>query len=267
MLLRLARCTSIFLLAIPSTVAAQDKELAKQLTNPVASLVSVPFQLNHDSGYGPNDGSRIVLNVQPVIPFKINDEWNLISRTIITIVRQNDIVGSSGTQFGLGDTVQSLFLSPSKPGSNGVIWGAGVVLLLPTATEPELGGDKWGAGPTGVVLRQSGPWTYGVLANHIWSFAGSDDAADVNATFLQTFLTYTTEDSWTFALNTESTYDWESEQWSVPVNFMVNKLVNMNGQPVSFQAGIRYWADGPEGGPEGFGARAGATLLFPKSPG
>ncbi len=154
--------------------AAQDTELAKQLSNPVASLISVPFQFNYDSGFGPEDGHRVTLNIQPVIPITLNEDWNLISRTILPVIWQEDIAGPSGSQFGLGDTVQSLFLSPSAAGPGGIIWGAGPVFLLPTSTDPLLGTDRWGAGPTGVVLMQSGPWTYGMLANHIWSFAGQE---------------------------------------------------------------------------------------------
>lgn len=245
-------------------VRAEDTDLAKQLSNPVASLVSVPFQFNYDRGFGPDDGYRAVLNIQPVIPFELSDDWNVISRTIMPIVSQNDIAGRSGTQTGLGDITQSLFFSPASPSSGGVIWGAGPVFLIPSATDDLLGGGKWGAGPTGVVLKQSGSWTYGILANHIWSFAGSDMRADVNATFLQPFLSYTTGDAWTFGLNTESSYDWTNDQWSVPINATVSKLVQLGSQPVSFGAGLRYWAETPENGPEGFGFRLSMTLLFPK---
>jgi len=255
-----------FLVAAAGVVPAfaQDSDLAKQLSNPVASLISVPFQFNYDSGYGPNDGHKTTLNIQPVIPISLNENWNMISRTIVPIIWQHDIAGPSGSQSGLGDITQSLFFSPKAPGPGGVIWGVGPVFLVPTATDPLLGGDKWGAGPTGVILKQSGPWTYGMLANHIWSFAGPDARPDVNATFLQPFVSYTTPDAWTFGLNTESSYDWEREAWSVPVNFTVSKLVKFGQQPVSLQAGVRYWADSPEGGPDGFGFRAGVTLLFPK---
>lgn len=260
-----ALAASMMVLAMEATSAsAQDADLAKQLSNPIASLISVPFQFNYDSGYGPNDGDRVTLNIQPVIPISLNEDWNLISRTIVPVIWQEDIAGPSGTQFGLGDTVQSLFFSPKAPGPGGIIWGVGPVMMLPTGTDPLLGGDKWGVGPTGVVLKQSGPWTYGILANHIWSFAGPDARPDVNATFLQPFISYTTADAWTFALNTESTYDWESGSWSVPVNFMVSKLVKFGEQPVSLGAGVRYWAESPEAGPDGLGVRASITFLFPK---
>lgn len=247
-----------------SLAEAQDADLAKQLSNPVASLISVPFQFNYDHGYGPDDGNKVTLNIQPVIPISLNDDWNVISRTILPVVNQNDIAGDSGHQFGLGDTLQSFFFSPKEPTAGGLIWGAGPVFLLPTATDDLLGGEKWGLGPTAVLLKQEGHWTYGVLANHVWSVAGNDDRDDVSSTFLQPFLSYTTPDAWTFTLNTESTYDWKHDEWSVPINFTVAKLTKFGEQPVSLQLGARYWATAPENGPEGFGVRAALVFLFPK---
>lgn len=246
-----------------SVAWAQDADLAKQLSNPIASLISVPFQFNYDRGFGPEDGHKTTLNIQPVIPISINEDWNVISRTIVPVVWQSDIAGESGDQFGLGDTLQSFFFSPKRPGPGGLIWGIGPAFLLPTGTDDLLGSEKWGVGPTAVALKQEGPWTYGALANHIWSVAGDHNREDVSSTFLQPFVSYTTQDAWTFALNTESTYNWESDEWSVPINFMVSKLTKFGDQPVSFQVGARYWATAPESGPEGWGLRANVTFLFP----
>ena len=168
-----ARASPLFLLAI-GCASAQD--VAKQLANPIASLISVPLQLNYDDGYGARgDGSVLRLNVQPVVPVALNDGWNVISRTVIPVIDQQDVPVSGRGESGLGDTVQSVFFSPKAPTASGWIWGAGPVLLLPTATDDALGGERWGGGPTVVALKQSGSWTYGALANHIESFAGNDD--------------------------------------------------------------------------------------------
>jgi hypothetical protein len=250
----------------PAPPAAADAEnLAKKLSNPVASLISVPLQSNFDFKIGPDDdGWRYQLNVQPVIPVSIGEDWNVIFRTITPLIYQNDIFPGAGDQFGLGDITQSLFFSPKAPSSfGGLIWGVGPVFLIPTATDDLLGGKKFGLGPTLVVLKQTGPWTVGILANHIWSVAGDDDRPDISSTFLQPFVAYTTKDAWTFTLNTESSYDWKGKQWSVPVNAQVTKLLRFGKQPVSIGAGVRYWAESPENGPEGFGGRLIMTFLFP----
>lgn len=242
---------------------AGDADLAQKLSNPISSLISVPIQYNFDHNIGPaDDGAKHVINVQPVLPISISDDWNMISRTIVPIVAQDDVFPGAGDQFGLSDAVQSLFFSPKQP-TNGIIWGVGPVALLPTGTDPLLTTDQWGAGPTAVALTQQSGWTIGILANHIWSFAGDKDRAEVNATFVQPFVSYTTPDAWTFGLNTESTYDWTAETWSVPINLTVSKLTKIGDQPISVGGGVRYWAESPDGGPEGIGARAVLTFLFP----
>lgn len=241
--------------------SSEDVELAKQLTNPVAALISVPMQFNYDTGIGPEDGSRLAVNVQPVVPMDLNADWMVISRTILPVVWQNDAVPGEGTQFGLGDTTQSLFLSPRAAGE--VIWGVGPIFLIPTATEGTLGAGKWGIGPTAVVLSQSGPWTFGALANHVWSVAGRSDRDDLSQSFAQPFLTYTTPAATTFFLNTESTYDWKNEDWAVPINFGANQLLNFGTQRVQIGGGLRYWVESSEGGPDGWGARLNFVLLFP----
>lgn len=249
----------------PGAGAQDAADLAKKLSNPVASMISVPFQFNYDDQIGPErDGERFQLNIQPVVPISLGEDWTMISRTILPVIDQDDIFPDAGEQFGLGDITQSLFFSPKNPGPSGIIWGLGPVFLLPIGTDELLSSEKWGAGPTAVVLRQSEGWTYGILANHIWSFAGDDDRDEVSATFLQPFLSYTTHDAWTFGINTEASYDWEAEEWSVPVNLSVSKLVTLGHQPVSLGATLRYWVDSTDAGPHGFGARAVITFLFPE---
>ena len=252
--------------ALPESEAAgasgdHDAELAKQLQNPVASLISVPFQNNFEFNLGPNDdGFKYTLNFQPVIPVSLSQDWNLIIRTIVPIISQDDVIPDT-SQSGLGDTVQSFFFSPKKP-VGGLILGFGPVFLWPTGTDPFLGTEKWGAGPTGLVLKQTGGWTYGLLFNHIWSYTGESGRNYVDSTFLQPFISYTTKSKTTFGVNTESTYDWHNSQWTVPINLSVSQLIKVGKMPVSLGLGVKYYAEAPGGGPD-WGVRFIVTPLFP----
>ena len=240
-----------------------DEEIALAAQNPVAAMISVPLQYNYDQNIGPQEtGHKNYVNVQPVIPFSLNEDWNLISRTILPVVWQSDIFPGSGSQSGIGDITQSFFFSPKKPTENGWIWGAGPVVYVPTASNDLLGADKWGLGPTAVFLKQEHGFTYGVLANHIWSTGGSG-RVNINSTYMQPFFSYTTKTHTTIALNSESTYNWEIEKWSVPFNLMVSQLVKVGEQRLQLQAGARYWATSPDSGPHGWGFRLTVTFLFP----
>jgi len=242
-----------------------DADLAQELSNPVADLITVPIQMNYDGNIGlQDDGWKLQTNIQPVIPFSLNDSWNLITRTIMPVTYQDDIFLGSGSDFGLGDINMSLFFSPKKPTSGGLIWGAGPVLLFPTATETLLGAEKWGAGPAMVALTMRGPWTIGMLANHIWSYAGDSDRQDISNTFVQPFVAYTTPSAWTYSVQSETTYNWKTENWSIPLNAAISKLVWLGKLPVSLQAGVGYWLESPETGPEGFRFRLQANFVLPK---
>ncbi|MET0658054.1 MAG: transporter [Steroidobacteraceae bacterium] len=242
---------------------ADADALAKQLSNPVAALISVPFQFNYDSGYGTDDdGERWTLNIQPVVPISLNEHWNLISRTILPLIDQEDVIGSS-SQSGTGDTTQSLFLSPKQPLAGWIV-GVGPAFLLPTASDDLLGTEQWAIGPTFVVLTQTDSgWTYGALANQLWSVAGDDGRVDVNSLFMQPFLSKALGKGQTLTVNLESTYDWDGEQWTVPMNLTYSKVLKIGNQRLSIGGGGRAYLDKPDGGPE-WGLRFFVTLLFPK---
>jgi hypothetical protein len=230
---------AVLLNAAPLWAETSEEELAKKTQNPVADLISVPFQYNEDYNIGPNGVAKTTMNIQPVIPISLNKEWNLILRTIVPVIDAESPAPAVEELSGLGDTTQSFFFSPKEP-VQGWIIGVGPVLYYPTASHEALGAGKWGIGPTFVVLKQEHGFTYGLLASHISSFAGSGGRADISSTFLQPFFAYTTKTYSTLGLNSESTYDWKNDQWTVPFNLTVSQILKIGGQPLSLQLGYRY---------------------------
>jgi hypothetical protein len=266
--LAISAMTLAFMIPIafaPLAIAADSQEeLAKKTNNPVANLISVPLQLDYDQNIDPTrQGDRYQLTVKPVIPISISTGWNLISRTLVPLINQHEVSPGSGTQSGIGDITQQIYFSPKAPTASGLIWGVGPQALLRTGTD-NLSANKWGAGVDAVLLKQEHGWTYGVLTNHMWSFGGTGQT-NISATFLQPFLSFTTKHYTTYGINTESTYEWNSRQWSVPVNMTVTQLLKIGGQALTLQAGARYWADTPDTtGPKGWGVRLTVNFLFPK---
>jgi hypothetical protein len=251
-------------LALGQAAPAQDAAaLAKKLSNPVADLVSIPLQFNWAQGVGPEDDTRFILNVQPVIPLSMGPKWNMIMRVIMPFIGQPPLTEGGAAATGLGDVLASFFFSPKE---SSVIWGVGPALGLPSTAEATLGSGKWLAGPTFVVLKQSRGLTYGALANQVWSVAGNSSRADVSQLFVQPFLSYTSKAAVSFTINSESTHNWEAasgNKWTIPVNLMVAKMATFGPFPASYGGGIGYYLDKPAGGPD-WQLRGIITVLLPK---
>jgi hypothetical protein len=243
--------------------AESAEELAKKLSNPVAALISIPFQNNLDVGIGQNNGSKNTLNFQPVIPITLSPKLNLITRFIIPIVSQHNITAEGATQNGLSDAVVSAWFSPSEP-KNGVVWGVGPVFLVPIATNDMLGTKKLGVGPTALILKQSNGWTVGGLVNQIWSVAGDANRSDVSQMFIQPFLSYNWKSGAGLGINSEITQNWISSTTSVFINPTITAVTKLGTQIVSLAIGPRIPVAAPTGTMADFGVRAAVTFVFPK---
>jgi hypothetical protein len=217
-----------------------NEELAKQAENPVADLISMPFQSNFNFGVGPYGKLQYDMNFEPVIPFHITSDWNLITRTIVPVLSQPQLTPSGNREFGIGDVNPTFFLSPAHSGD--LIWGVGPTFTMPTATTKNLGSYKWSAGPAFVVLTIQGPWVVGVLANNQWSFASVGNGKNVNALLVQPFVNYNVPggDGWFIFSNPIITANWNSSgrKWVVPVGGGVGRLFRVGKLPIKVQIGF-----------------------------
>jgi hypothetical protein len=259
LLVTLACCT---VLVIAGNGYGKDSstELAKKTQNPVSDLISVPFQSNFNFGVGPEDRFQYVLNIQPVIPQHLSTKWNWIHRAIIPLIDQPAPVDA----FGLGDIQYQGFLSPAQ--SHGWTWGVGPVLQVPSATDDQLGTEKWSAGAGVVGLSMNGPWVYGALVNNIWSFAGDDDRADVNQMLIQPFVNYNLGRGLAIGSVPIITANWEApggQKWTVPLGAQVSQIIPIAKVPVNFLLGAYYNVVKPDNGPD-WSIRFQIALLFPK---
>lgn len=264
------------LLAACWTLTAWGQEdasaLAKQAQNPVADLISLPFQWNINFETGPLEKTQHILNIQPVVPFNLNKDWNLITRTIVPLMSQPPFLPGQDREYGIGDVQFSVFFSPVKPTSGGWIWGAGVIAQLDTATDDQLGQGKWGLGPTAVALTIRGPWVIGGLINHVWDVAGDDDRPDVNRTLIQPFVNYNFPKiaGRYLTFSPIITADWEADdsgdRWTIPLGLGIGQVMRWGKQPVNLSVAYYYNVEKPD-----FGAnqqlRLQLQLLFPKGKG
>ncbi len=253
----------------PAEVAATSEEaqaeaLQKAVQNPVASLISVPLQNNMNMGYGPFNRTQDVLNIQPVIPARISENWNLITRVIQPLVWQPYPNQNTGGEYGLGDMNPSFFLSPAKPGK--LIWGAGPTMVIPTATSDTTGQGQFSLGPSVVVLAQPPHWTLGALVNNVWSVAGESGRAPVNQMLLQYFINYNMKKGWYLQTAPIITANWRATSgniWTVPFGGGVGRIMKLGFQPINWQLQFYGNAAYPTGG-SSWTFRGQIAFLFPK---
>jgi hypothetical protein len=253
----------LFAASAPATVQAEQSEdqLRSAVQNPLADLISVPFQNNTDFGIGDHDRTKNTLNIQPVYPVGLGS-WLLVNRVILPVVYQPDLADDSGGEWGLGDTTWSFFFAPP---SKGVTWGFGPVALIPTSTKDETGAGEWGLGATAVALWQSPKWTVGALATNVWSI-NADEGNDVNLFTLQYFINRNLANAWYLTVAPINTANWEApegEEWTVPLGGGVGKIFRIGRLPVNGLAAAYYNVEKPEGAAD-WQLRLQLSLLFPK---
>jgi hypothetical protein len=260
----LAVAATALLAAAPAHAELSAEELAKLAQNPVGNLISVPFQNNSNLNAGPDKRTQNILNIQPVIPISVSDEWNIITRTIVPVISQPLPDGERSN--GIGDTVLTAFLSPAKPGK--WIWGAGPVLQIPTNSNSDLGNRNWGLGPSVVVLHldKGDPWVYGVLANNIWSLSDSGSGGSYNNGLIQPFVNYNFPGGFYVTSAPIITVNWKadrSQRWTVPLGGGVGKIFHLGRLPVNTQLSAYYNVVTPDNGPN-WQIRAQVQFMFPK---
>jgi hypothetical protein len=250
----------LLLAAAHSAFAQSADELAKQTQNPVANLITVPFQGNWDVGISDREAVSTTLNIQPVAPFSLTKSWNVILRVIMPLTSHPTDEGLRVN--GMSDTVATAFLAPSRSGH--VIWGAGPVLLLPTATSNTLGSEQVGVGPSIVALVQPGKWTTGILWNQVWSVDGAVDRADVNRGFFQPFANYNLPDGLAVGAQMEATANWDDDEvWTSSLVLTLSKVTVLGKRPVNFVIGAGPMVASPEGAAD-WRLRVQANFLFPR---
>jgi hypothetical protein len=252
--------------AMPVCAEMSAEELAKLAQNPVGNLISVPFQNNTNLNYGPEKGTQNILNIQPVIPISISDDWNIITRTILPVIWQPALGPDDSSVSGIGDLQFTAFLSPAKPGE--WIWGAGPIIQAPTNSNNKLGNDNWGIGPSFVVLHldHGSPWVYGVLINNVWSTTSNKQGGGYSNGLIQPFVNYNFEDGMYLTTAPIATVNWKAEasqQWTVPIGGGVGKIFHIGKLPVNTQISAYYNVVKPDFGPN-WQIRAQMQLMFPK---
>lgn len=257
---------AIFVLGLTNAYALDDAtELAKKSQNPVEKMVTIPFDSNFNFGYGPHQNTQYILNIKPVIPFALSDQWNLISRTIIPMQHQPNLFFNRDYMNGLGDINPSFFLSPANPGA--ILWGIGPTLVLPTATERQMGEGKYSLGPTFVLLTMPGRWVIGFLTYNVWSIGGQSNRPHVNSFEFQYFINYNMPQGWYLTTNSINTANWyaaSNDRWTIPLGFGAGHVFTVYKQPVNVSLQAYNNLKSPQTTGANWQAQLNISLLFPE---
>jgi hypothetical protein len=242
----------------------REEELLQKLANPLAALASLKLTLDMEYHIGPDlDGHRSTWTLQPTIPLHLGDQWNLISRSALPVIYQEDVAPGAGSQFGIGDLTEALYLAAVQPGKRGWIVGVGPVARIPTGQDDLLTMGKWAVGPSAAAVKQYEDFTVGVILSQFWSVGGSEKRADISLGTVEPFVTYRAEGLWNLSLHVPFSRDFNAKQWIIPATLTIEKLVSFQRYPITLSFGARYWADGPDSAPHDLGFQFSLTFVFP----
>jgi len=242
----------------------RDEALQQAAQNPVADLISIPLQNNFNFGVGPQDKMQYVGNIQPVVPFHLTENWNVITRTIVPFVYQPELAPGVGDVFGLSDIQFTAFLAPAKPG--GIIWGVGPIVSFPSGADNSITSGKWAAGPSAVALKIDRHWVYGALTNYISSFAGQGDRGAVSQWLIQPFVNYNLPDGWYLVsapIITANMMADSSQRWTVPLGGGAGRIIRVGQLPLNISLQGYYNVEHPDAGPD-WSIRFSVQVLLPK---
>jgi hypothetical protein len=228
----------------PEQEQAAAAAVIKASENPVGNIAVIPFQNNWNPGVGPYARTQYNLNIQPVVPIELTPTLTLIARSIIPLINQPSPLppttcATTGCpwSFGLGDVQEQFYIAPKvAPGK--LIWGAGPVIYLPTATPAGLGAGKTSIGPTVVALIMPGTWVIGILANQAWSVIGPSSAPSVSVFYTQPFVNYNFGKGWSLTSAPGITANWNApgnNKWTVPLGMGIVKTFKLGDQPQQLQ--------------------------------
>ena len=247
--------------AAAASKPASQESIAKLKQNPVSGLRQVIADVNVSPNAGGSGLTEGAYSLQVVWPFPLTKDLRLVSYTILPTFQLPNEQGT-GTEYGLGDTLINVFVAPRKPSP--LVWGLGPSIMLPTRTDADLGSNRLGLGPSGLVYYARGAWSAGAVVQNVWSLGGTG-INEVNEFGLQYIFNYNLPQNWYLFSNATITADWTAASgdiWTVPVGGGAGKVFNIGKQPVSLTVQGFWNAYTPRGGAT-WVLNTEFSLLFP----
>lgn len=251
-------------------------EVNKQLTNPVSSLWSISFQQNNyilDMGPGRNGRWNSNLIFQPVLPVALTENWNLITRPVMTLFNsvphpdRNNPTGIDRTT-GFGDIVLMEMISPSPKLVGNWLLGLGPTFIFPMASSNYTGQGKYQVGPAVLMGYLSEKWILGAFVQNWQSFGGSGNRPNTNQMNFQPIAAYFLPNAWSIGYSGNILANWKADKagdvWTIPIGLGVSKVVKFGPLPVKLGLAGQYMIHHPDTGGQKWNIQLNVTPVIPK---